>query len=53
MSGWFTTILIGMAMTAVFLVLVMLLECHIVKRMRAKREEERRRRRPFEWTDEP
>ena len=48
MSGWFTTLLIGMAMTVVFWGLLMLLERYIVKRIRAEREEERRRRRSFE-----
>jgi len=52
MSGWLTTFLVGMAMTYVFLGLMMLLERYIVKRMRAEREAERRRRRSFEWMDE-
>ena len=52
MSGWFTTILVGMAITSVFFVLMMLLERYIVKRIRAEREAERRRRRSFEWEDE-
>lgn len=51
-SGWFTTFLVGMALTYVFFGLMMLLERYIVKRMRTEREEERRRRRSFEWMDE-
>ena len=53
MSGWFTTLLVGMAMTSVFFVLMMMLERYIVKRIRAEREAERRRRRSFEWQDTP
>ena len=39
-----------MAVTSVFPGLVMLLERYLVKRTRSEREEERHRRRPFDWT---
>ena len=52
MNGWFTTLMVGMAMTFVYVGLLMLLYRYIVKRMRAEREEERRRRRSFDWEDD-
>jgi len=52
MSGWFTTFLVGMAMTFVYVGLLMLLYRYIVKRMSAEREKERRRRRSFDWKKE-
>ena len=52
MSDWFTTIVVGMAMTVVYSGLVFLLYRQIVKRMRAEREEERRRRRSFDWEED-
>ena len=52
MYGWFTTFLVGMAMTFVYVGLLMLLYRYIVKRMIAEREEERRRRRSFDWKKE-
>lgn len=52
MSGWFSTFLVGIAMTLVFLGPVFLLYRYIVKRMRAECEEEQRRRQSFEPGDE-
>lgn len=48
MSDWLATFWLGMAMTLVFVGLLMLLYRHIVKMMRAEREGERRRRRSFD-----
>ena len=42
MSDWMETLLIGMAMTAVFFGLALLIERAIIKRIRAEREQERR-----------